>query len=271
MDGSLMSIGEKASTTTGRTLKASLPDEHARLGFEEIYKKREAPDWEKLPLDDLYEFLAEQRANPQQIQTILEIGCGSGLRLLHALLRYEGFNRSDLRVVAVDFAPSAIARAEKMLAQFRAGKPANGVHPSFPSGVLAPKFECKDWNELAADPALPRFDLVLDWMCFHEQRRDVRDRYERFINGVCAKLFAIKLFSIEGRESVKSLGAVCPNVPMHAFSGEEMTKRFGAFHNVGMAAYAEDPDPRPRHTLGHKAVHAKRAYLFVRKSESSPE
>lgn len=52
-------------------------------------------NWEKLELDDLKRFIEDSKLNLGKVQTILEIGCGRGVRSLVMISTIPGLNRAD--------------------------------------------------------------------------------------------------------------------------------------------------------------------------------
>jgi SAM-dependent methyltransferase len=237
-------------------------------------------NWEMLPLDDLTEFLSATQINWSRIKTIVDLGCGRGLRDFILLLKNPELNRSEVTLMGIDFSQKAIETAR----QFHASLDSGGSRPNtlaqalrsvgLPDERLAlyaqTHFECKDIlsADLEGRIAVPTFDLVIDWMCFHEIPFDRHQEYIERIAEICAKFLVLNVFSRHG-SSLEFLPPAVQDVDKHQFSDSEIAKSFAPYFEIlKMKSYPEDLHPIPTPT--DKVVAAKKAYLMTR-TQSQPK
>jgi len=226
------------------------------------------PDWERLPLDDLKNFIEYCEINTWNIRSILEVGCGTGLRALLMLVGIPALNRPDVKYVGIDLSAHAIERAEAHLAALRAGQVPEPLQKYRHEGPWLPRFKAEfrtmDLLQFPLPPVNEGYDLVVDWMCFHEMHIPNRNAYIARITALCSRFLVLKVFSEEGKTRVINLGDVFEGVKKHRLGKKEITQLYGeAFSILNTYPSPEDEHPIPAHDDGPAA--AKMAYLMVKK------
>src|SRR5690349_15297046 len=81
--------------------------------WEKYYGTAQIPDWDRLPADDLAEFMRECRINWRKIRTLVDVGCGTGVKLLRFVESAADLNRSDVKIIGIDLSEKAIEMAQR--------------------------------------------------------------------------------------------------------------------------------------------------------------
>jgi SAM-dependent methyltransferase len=227
------------------------------------------PDWERLPLDDLEKFIEYCEIDTSKIRSIFEVGCGTGLRALLMMIGLPGFNRPEVKYRGIDLSAHAIERAKAHLEELRAARVPKPLQKYLGEGPwLPPRFQAEfqvgDLLTLPPPPAGEGYDLVVDWMCFHEVHIPNRNAHIARVTALCSRFVALKVFSEEGKKRVINLGDVFEGARKLRLKRSELTQLYGdAFSILNTHPYAEEEHPIPPHEDG--AVAAKMAYLMVKK------
>lgn len=240
--------------------------------FDAEYSRPGLTDWEMLPLRNLGEVLSRLGPELASLRTAVEIGCGRGLRSLATLSTVEAFARADFSYWGIDLSALAIRTARMLAEQLALGhtvpEPFEGVLGRAALGWNRPLqagagFLCADLFEWL--PVQPRgaFDLVIDWMCYHEIEPQDRAAYAASVARSCRRYFVINMFSREG-SSASDLGLVA-GLQKFQHSEADVRAVFGPhFEIIDWVQFPEDLDPHPRPTDG--MVAAKRAYIMRRRT-----
>lgn len=245
--------------------------EFIKKEWNEKYVSQDTTDWEKLPLDDLENFLSHSYIGLKDIHTIMDIGCGRGLRLLVLLLREQELNREDVEVLGIDISAKAISDASEYLTKLHNGNACEHIrrYLSNDEGCSCTlkcdvKFLNADILEPLPDSCPKQFDLVIDWWCFHHVNKLDWDHYVSVISSICKRFFVLSVFSKEGN-SQNFLPPVIPDVLKHPFSKEDIEGLFGKhFHILDQHGFPENLNPEPPHS--DDFVAAKMAYLLLKRS-----
>ncbi len=233
------------------------------------YATRNCTNWELLPLCDLRDFVRDSIPAKGNIRSALELGCGRGLRALVAMLDVSALGFDDISYTGIDVSKNAIRMARQILEDITAGRRSSvflermdKCFPERPSGLKpAVSFQVADlfsWLESSDDD----YDLIIDWMCFHELPPEYRTQYAELVAQRCSTYFILKCFSTEG-STQGELSEAVPGVPKYMLSEAEIVSIFEpSFRVVRIVDYSEDIHPEVIPTDG--VVAAKRAYLFER-------
>ncbi|HYM06650.1 MAG TPA: methyltransferase domain-containing protein [Terriglobales bacterium] len=234
-----------------------------RRRWNDKYAAPEAPPWEQIPLDDLAQFLTLCRV--RNVRRLLDVGCGTGLRLLGALLCLGSLNRKDVTVLGIDLSPLAVKTAGRYLDAIQSGSPPSqlvslGISPErrLDCGVT---FREEDSTSEEVDLSGP-FDLAIDWMCLHEVWDPID--HARRIASWCSALFVLNAFS-ENNDWANVTRAV-EGVDKRRYSLEDVRGLFGRWFDIHF--YHEFP-ARPDLKQSDGPLLAKRAYLMIRRDEDS--
>jgi SAM-dependent methyltransferase len=243
-------MGQKALERTGKA-------------WADHYSRHLKTDWEKIPLDDLANFVESSGVRKKDVKTVLDIGCGRGFRDI--VLATRCFNRSEVKMFGVDVAKHAIDDAKTCLQEIIEGNICERLANYLPKAC---RLQCTLTFEVAnflhslpwSNPA--SFDLVIDWMCFHEVRPIFRKQYIEKVNNITKNYYILCAFSKE-RNTQKQLQPVVKNVEKYQFSEDDIKHLFSEFSIVNICQYEECFEPPEPHTNG--IVAAKRAYLMLKK------
>lgn len=228
-----------------------------------------ATAWEMNALDDLALFVKRSRLRTTLISSILEIGCGRGLRALILLLGCPQLNVPSLRYRGLDASRTAIRYANTYLEEL-----GNGTVPRFLAPYLesAPTINC-DIGFTQGDVFRPgpilesSYDLVIDWMCFHELPQQP-EAYAELVGGLTNTFFILKAFEAD-HSSLPVLRPIIPNVPKRQFSTRQVSDLFRDYQLLYSELECENLNPEPQ--PADEVVAAKRAYLFAKKQKDGDE
>lgn len=228
-----------------------------------------ATAWEMNPLNDLAAFVKNSRLRTTLISSILEIGCGRGLRGLILLLGCSELNVPSLRYRGLDASKTAIRYANTYLEELR-----NGTVPRFIAPYLesAPEINCDiaftQGDVFRPGPILESsYDLVIDWMCFHELPQQP-EAYAELIGRLTNTFFILKAFEAD-HSSLPVLRPVIPNVPKRQFSRRQVSDLFRDYQLLYCELESENLNPQP--PPADDIIAAKTAYLFVKKPRDGDE
>ncbi|MBN3909341.1 MAG: class I SAM-dependent methyltransferase [Nostoc sp. NMS1] len=236
--------------------------------FENEYKKP-CTDWEELPLDYQSKFVSKEMdgCNWSEIKNILDIGCGRGYGTLTMLLNEERLNRPDVNVLGIDIASNAIEDANKLLQSIKLGE----TYPNltgFPVKKNDVQLRCNiefkqcDILDDSIQGLLSEFDLVIDWMCFHELPKADWDKYVLFLEKICKKWLVLNVFTMDEGITMYGLDPVAMYIPKHQFTQSAIREDlFRNFLYIGSLDYEEDSKPQS----SGSPIAAKRAYLMRKK------
>jgi len=239
-----------------------------KKSWNERYEKYKPTDWEKLPLDDLKKTLCNSGIALSRISSVLDIGCGRGLRTLILLLGLDPLNRREVYALGLDVSEDAIAFAKRCYNDMCQGNLCQEIQPylgnvdySKPQCMI--EFRVGDIIEGLPVSCPQEFDLVIDWMCFHEIWRLSRNAYVEIVSKICKKFFLLKVFSKE-EITIVNLNPNIKEIPKFQYSESDVRRIFGKkFSILRFNQWPEILSPNPAHSDGQIA--AKRAYLMVRK------
>ena len=256
------------SLPQNKGIQEALTPAKVRDSWDFEYCNNPQTDWERLPLNDQFEFIKVQKIDFTNLHNILEIGCGRGYRTLYMLLKEARLNRNDVRLTAIDISPNAIESAQRSLQAFND----NYAIPTSIAYLFNSKpcalqcqmaFEVADIIRLPTHLANQKYDLGVDWMCFHDFPIGLREAYVDIVEKLCGHWFILNVFSHREASPVKELGYAIPEVIKYAFRNEDIGRLFPNFDIVNMTDTCEENvEPDPPHSDGK--VSAKRAYLLRR-------
>lgn len=212
-------------------------------------------DWELIEPENLKHYIDYTFIEMNEIVSILEIGCGRGFRILSLILLDNEVNRIGVNIKCIDYSENAIKFANKMLKELQGGKfpEAFKVYCEVYGGIIS-----KDLKDLINENKVPSikcniefikqdvfegfenevFDLVIDWMCFHEIAVAQRDEYAQILSKVSGKLYILTVFYKDDKEcseikypedELKKIGG---NITKHRFTIEQLTEIFKEFHHI---------------------------------------
>lgn len=240
--------------------------------WDSAYTSGEQTNWERLPLEDLLRFW-QQSDIFSEFESIIEIGCGRGLRSFPLLLGAARLNVPEVRYVGVDISKSAIAQARKLDRRLRHKSPPKlgakiknmGVTPGLVGHdplLTSTMFEVADGTSFLT-AYRQEFTTLIDWMCFHEMPPANRPAYIKAIKESAAEQLLLKVFSSEN-SSLLGLSEAVPGVAKYQFSQQQIAEFFAPeFEIVFHVQDEEDLGNASGHTDG--AVAAKRAYFLKRR------
>ena len=244
--------------------------------WNEVYAKfadKGRTDWEKLNLCDLGRFIDICGLNLHNVYRVLDIGCGRAVRLLLAVLGNPDLNRRGVEIVGIDVSAKAVDFATRIVANLQqdANYPEEFLD-DFSRYLAAEgrpllncnmKFKKADILEYSTRNAGCAYELVIDWMCYHEVYLGGIDRYPEIVASLCSKVFILNVFSAEGNPP-EPLPMAVRHVPKHVLSELDIRERFSRYFDlVHHQQFERNETPTLRHDDG--AIAAKRAYLLVRK------
>lgn len=220
----------------------------------------ELPPWAQIHPEDLASFLPHSGIPLASIRSILDLGSGGGIRIIHAIARNPELNRRDLHVTCVDFAMPAVMWGVDLWRRVRSGMPVPELRlsePVIPCWSMA--FLDENVHALPLEIFERKFDLVIDWMLLHGMHPERAKRHARVIERLAPKYFMLKSFSKEG-STKEFLSEAVGGVVKAQRSRQEVEELFGPrFQLLG--------EPRPcaedleaQHSDGHVA--AKMEYCF---------
>jgi SAM-dependent methyltransferase len=235
------------------------------------YARATLTDWEQIPVADLSDVLLHIGPPLGEVTSAAEIGCGRGLRSLAMLNRIEELDRSDFRVWGVDQSGVAIDAARSLRSKLIAGRSLECPYEKTIERWIGPQASVRSSRVefVHADlfgwlPEQKRtFDLVIDWMCFHEVDEQRWAEYSQAVARVCSRHFVVNLFSKEG-SSLQDLGEVA-GMRKYQFSEADVREIFGRWFDIEhFVEFPEALHPEPPPSDG--IVAAKRAYVMVRRT-----
>ncbi len=225
--------------------------------FNKAYSSPVTP-WEYIKPTDLADAFVEFQLNPWKISSILEIGCGRGQRLMHLLAKVPALNRRDVSILAIDVAEKAIEGANAVLQEENRQREESGLS-KLQCGI---RFLCEDVVNLPIFAKSQKYDLIIDWMCFHELYPASVNDYEKIIADAARKFLLIKTFSEEGNKGI-DLGFVVPDVRKKKFTEQSLLHNLGANNFTLMRTKYHERNEGAGHPDGAEA--AKMTCLLVRK------
>lgn len=231
-----------------------------RSEWEEMYQRGFRP-WEENRLDDMADFLAEHLPSPQKVRTILEIGCGRGLRAL--LTATKLFNSSGTRYCGLDVSPEAVAHAKGFCNELKSGIVPAPLAPylkGHPRLVCDVEFWAGDFTANELPPSTPSFDLVVDWWCLHELFAPLRKTYVDLVTRLCKAHYVLCVFDKDS-SSISILPPLHPDIKKHQFSAKYIERLFEGFQ-ILVRKELHKEDPKAKQSDG--PIAAKRAYLMKR-------
>jgi len=111
---------------------------------------------------------------------------------------------------------------------------------------------------------LTEYDLVIDWMCFHEVPKANWGAYAELINRICKKWFVLNVFSRTGSGQLIGLPPAAPFVPRHQLSLEDIKGLFQEF--IICEPWGSRDYPEDLNTCGdEEPIAAKYACILKRK------
>jgi SAM-dependent methyltransferase len=225
------------------------------LHWEEYYSSIDTPVWEMLPLGDEAEFL-NRNIKLEKVKSILDIGCGRGRRIIKCVSTCEKLNRTDVKIVGIDISKTAINSAMEYYAKI--GKE---VVNTKEEGCINPtlSFFCADILDDLPEIINIKYDLVVDWMCFHEVFKNGRQNYVEKINALSKNYFILNVFS-NANDSIFLTEAV-KQIPKYCFSREDIEKLFSKYFMI-ISSYKYPASTGKPHPDGKIA--AKEAFLLVK-------
>jgi hypothetical protein len=234
-------------------------------GFESEYRK-ERTDWEQLRSNYQSEFVSETLKHRfNNIKNILDIGCGRGYGILTMLLNEPGLNKPDVSVLGIDIASNAISQANNLLQRIKD----RGLHPNIPGFPVKRddvQLKCNikfEQCDILDDSTLinNEYDLVIDWMCFHELPKADWNKYVSLLEKICTKWFVLNVFHLENEIKMHGLEAAAEYVPKHQISESTIRDLFQNFVCTATFEYPENSEVQ----LSGSPISAKKAYLFGKK------
>lgn len=244
-----------------------------RSAYTNATERNEKTDWEKIEPHDLLDFLAEHAGidiRAIQPTSILEIGCGRGERMFEALelnatRKRLNINRSDVSILGVDIAENAVRAARKRISDY--GAKAND-RDSQESQIEMEKISCSiifEDCDFLTYRSEKKFDMVIDWMCFHEIYPAYRAHYIDNINRLCSDILVLKVFDTPDAGQRCDLPQICGKIPKWQYSRNDIERLFGEFFSIEADYYYKElAAPTVMHSDGKEA--AKRAYLLRKKN-----
>ena len=207
-----------------------------KKSFETVYGQGPTP-WEQLPCNRESLFVKEilSQVKLDQVHSILDIGCGRGYGVLTMLLDNPDLNRDDVKVLGIDFASNAVRDAKALLEIVKAKTEPWPTNEGFPKKREDRDLRCVvEFCELdilsrEGSDVLTEYDLVIDWMCFHEVPKANWGAYAELINRICKKWFVLNVFSRTGSGQLIGLPPAAPFVPRHQLSLEDIKGIFQDF------------------------------------------
>lgn len=239
--------------------------------WDQRYNNTKVTDWEKIPANDLCNFIKEIQINLQNIHSVLEIGCGRGYRMFYWVLNEVGINRDDVKITCIDLSKNAINDAQKNLKKIHRkeldenlSKQLDGAFTvEIPDIKCDINFESQDF--LNANSSQAKYDLVIDWMCFHEVFPGSRSDYISNLSKACNGTLILKVFSLEN-SSRAGLSPITRNIKKYQFDKKQIVSLFKGFSIIRYTDYEEILEPIPKHEDG--IIAAKRAYYLTKCSNS---
>lgn len=241
--------------------------ELVREQWDQRYNNAKITDWEKIPASDLCYFIKEIQINLLNIHSVLEIGCGRGYRIFYWILNEASINRDDVKITCIDLSKNAINDAQKNLKKIHRKEMDENLsmrlEGAFTTQIPEIKcdinFECQDF--LTANNSLIKYDLIIDWMCFHEVFPGSRADYICNLSQSCNGTLILKVFSVEN-SSRTGLSQITRNIKKYQFDQNQIASLFKDFSIIRYTDYKEDLEPTPKHEDG--IIAAKRAYYLTK-------
>jgi len=229
-------------------------------------------DWELLPPKDLSAAVALVLSRGARLRSAAEIGCGRGMRSLVAILNNPTLNDATFSLVGIDHSSAAVYAAGGLAFAAARGAPlpepfgalvdtAVAIRPR-PLLCADLRFEHADLFNWLSGHSERAFDLIVDWMCFHEVPPNMRGRYADLVARCCGQYFIVNTFSKEG-SSVDDLGVVADGIIKYQLSQEDISDIFGEYFDI-VEYYDVPEDLLPEVAPRDGIVAAKRTYILKR-------
>ena len=184
------------------------------------------------------------------------------------VLNEPGLNKTGTKILGIDIASNAISEANDLLNKIINQNRINDIPEYFPVKVDSAEikseieFKCCDILDDSARRQLTEYDLVIDWMCFHELPKANWSDYVKLIEKICANWFILNVFILNDEMEMHGLEPVAQHVPKHQISdGTIRQDLFKNFEYIDSYYYKENLANQSFST----PIAAKRAYLFSKR------
>ncbi len=198
--------------------------------WDDYYKANPNPAWESFNLRDMSDFIA--RIELSEINTVLDIGCGRGIRALAMILLNDILNRENVKIVGIDLSITAIEFAREFLEKVKSGTipaPLTGICDSVTDFKVDIEFYEQDFLSDLPSQINQSYDLIIDWMCFHELFKAARDEYIEKVARLSSQFYIVNCFST--KESAV-LPEIIKGVPKQKFSKKNIQDLFGKYFDI---------------------------------------
>ncbi len=263
-----------------------------RNKWDEKYAQNKLMDWELIDPENMKNYINSISINKQKINRILEYGCGRGFRVLSWVLLDPDINREDVYIKCIDISNEAIKDAKRNLEQLKNNKFPDDfvaltnveinnkkiVSNQFVSMVNdgdVPEIKCKiefvNKDLFSGFPAEEKYDLVIDWMCFHELAVEYRRDYVKITDEVCENYYMLTVFCKDTCDlPIEEFKQVADGIPKYMFSCQEIRQYFGIIFDQISAFDVYYPSIRDKvHSDG--MVFPKKSYFMVKKNRKLQE
>jgi len=173
--------------------------------------------WEELPKNEMALALLRWCINKQA--RILVVGCGRGGKTVEAAK--NGYSSQ----VGIDISRRAVSASRELANRER----------------LKIQFLVEDFLSPSRDLQRRKFDVVVDWLCFHNMPASLHPQYISTLKRIAPSFHLLRCFSKRDTEASRLNGSTYKGIPKYFYSGEEIETLFGGLFRI-IGNYSERED-----------------------------
>jgi len=186
--------------------------------WDEFYDNlRSVAPWEELPKNEMALALLRWGINKQA--RILVVGCGRAGKTVEAAK--NGYSS----LMGIDISRLAITAAIETANRER----------------LNIQFLVEDFLSPSRDLQGRKFDVVVDWLCFHNMPASLHPQYIRTLECIAPSSYLLRCFSKRDTEADRLNGSTYKGISKYFYSSEEIETIFGRLFQI-IGTYSEKED-----------------------------